>query len=189
MNLRILAVAAAVVLASPPAFAGEVADAGAKAEALAGEGKYLEALDALSAASDSIWQKSPIVFRKTLFVASDPAGYGIFDLRENSVFKAGEPLIVYAEPVGFGYGKDGGLSTINLSLDFEIRSKDGKVLGSQKEFSTASLRSRVQNREFMLKVVYTLNGVPAGDYEVVTTVNDKVSAKSGSFTLPFTIAP
>ncbi|CAN5217907.1 hypothetical protein BH10PSE7_BH10PSE7_04540 [soil metagenome] len=189
MRLRLLGLAAALALLPATAAAGEIADAGAKAEALAAQGKYLDALDTLSSASDAIWQKSPLVFRKALFVAADPAGYGMFDLRENAIFKQGEPLLVYAEPVGFGYGKDGALSTINLSLDFEIKNKDGKVLGSQKEFSNASLRSRVQNREFMLKVVYTLNGAPAGDYEVTTTVNDKVSGKSGSFTLPFTIVP
>lgn len=189
MRLSVLGLAAAIALLPSAATGGEIADAGSKAEALAAQGKYLEALDALSTASDTIWQKSPIVFRKTLFVASDPGGYGIFDLRESNVFKPGEQLLVYAEPVGFGYGKDGALSVIDLSLDFEIRGKDGKVLGSQKAFSASTLRSRVQNREFMLKVVYTLNGAPAGDYEVTTTVNDKVSGKSGSFTLPFTLAP
>lgn len=189
MKLGILGLVACLAVLPSAAWSGEIADAGTKAEALAAEGNYLGALDTLSAASDKVWQQSPLVFRNTVFVTAAPTGYGIYDLRESNIFKPGEPLLVYAEPVGFGYGKDGAMSIIDLSLDFEIKDKAGKVLGSQRAFTNTSLRSRVANREFMLKVTYNLSGAPAGEYQVTTTVNDKISGKSGAFTLPFTLAP
>ena len=99
----------------------------------------------------------------------------------------GETLVVYAEPVGFGYKQDGTISEVDLLLDFEVKSKDGRVIGGQKGFANPQLRSRVQNREFFVKVTYDFSGIPAGEYEVTTAVNDKTSGKSGSFTLPFTL--
>ena len=79
------------------------------------------------------------------------------------------------------------MNIIDLSLDFEVKSKDGRLIGGREGFATPRLRSRVQNREFFIKVVYDFSKVPAGEYEVKTTVNDKTSGKSGSFILPFSL--
>src|SRR5688500_13642770 len=97
----------AMMLAISAVEAGEIADAGQQAEELAGQGDYLDALNALSAAQDVIWQKSPLIVRKAFFVAAEPGGFGIYDLRNDSVFKKTDKLLIYAEPVGFGYGLDG----------------------------------------------------------------------------------
>jgi len=179
---------AAVLCASGGgALAGELADAGTAAEAQVGHGQYLDALAALATAQDKVWEKSPLLFRKTIFVASDPQGFGIYDLHEGSTFKRSEKIILYAEPIGYGFRKDGELNVIDLSLDFEVRAKDGRLIGGQKAFASPQLRSRVQTHEFFVKVVYRYSAVPAGDYEVKTTVNDRTSGKSRSFTLPFTL--
>ena len=169
------------------ALAGELADAGGAADAQLEHGQYLEALATLATAQDKVWQKSPLLFRKTIFVASDPQGFGIYDLHEGSRFKRNEKIILYAEPIGYGFRKDGELNVIDLSLDFEVKAKDGRLIGGEKAFATPQLRSRVQNHEFFVKIVYDFSAVPAGDYEVKTTVNDKTSGKSSSFTLPFTL--
>jgi hypothetical protein len=179
--------AAGLFALSSSALAGELADAGAAADSQIERGQYLEALATLSDAQDKVWQKSPLLFRKTLFVASDPAGFGIYDLHDGSRFKRSEEVILYAEPVGYGYRKDGDINVIDLSLDFEVKTKDGRLVGGQKGFANPQLRSRVQNREFFIKVVYDFSAVPAGDYQVKTSVFDKTSGKSGSFTLPVTL--
>jgi hypothetical protein len=181
------AFAAFLIAFSGGAIAGELADAGAMADAKVQQGQYLEALTTLSAAQDKVWEKSPLLFRKTVFVAADPAGFGIYDLHDGSTFKRSESLILYAEPIGYGYRKDGELNVIDLSLDFEVKAKDGRLIGSQKAFANPQLRSRVQNHEFFVKVVYDFSAVPAGEYEVKTTVNDKTSGKAGSFSMPFTL--
>jgi hypothetical protein len=181
------AFAAALALSATGAVAGELADLGATADTLAQQGQYLEALATLADAQDRVWQKSPLLFRKTVFVASDPAGFGIYDLHEGSTFKRSEPLILYAEPVGYGYRKDGELNVIDLSLDFEVKAKDGRPIGGQKAFANPQLRSRVQNHEFFVKVTYDFSKVPAGEYEVKTTVNDQTTGKAGSFMMPFTL--
>jgi hypothetical protein len=180
---------AAWLVAATSSFSGEITDAAAKAEALLGEEKFQESLAALDAAREAIWQKAPLTFGKTLFVVSDPGGYGVYDLRDNNEFKPGEQLVIYTEPQGYGHGRDGAIYLLNLKLDFEIKSKAGESLAKQENFSAWTLRSRVANREFMGKVTYNFTGIEPGEYEVVTTVRDQNSAKTGSFTMPFKIAP
>ena len=80
------------LVSAAPAAAGEIADAGQAAETLAVEGKFDEAFQAIETAREKLWDQSPLIFRKTLFVASDPSGFGMFDLRETNVFKRSEPL-------------------------------------------------------------------------------------------------
>jgi hypothetical protein len=181
--------AAVLVFSAAPAFCGAITDAAAKAEALLSEGKYQESLAALDAARDAVWQKAPLTFGKTLFVVSDPGGYGVYDLRDNNEFKPGEQLVIYTEPQGYGHGRDGAMYLLNLKLDFEIKTKAGESLAKQENFSAWALRSRVANREFMGKVTYNFSGIEPGEYEVITSVRDQNSAKTGSFSMPFKIVP
>ena len=171
------------------ALAGEVADAAAKAESLASEGKYDEALSALDTARDAVWNQAPLSFAKSLFVASDPAGFGIYDRRDSNEFKPGETIVIYTEPRGYGYGSDGEMKVISLKLDFEIKDKAGTSLAKQEGFAAWNLRSRVANKEFMGKITYDFSGLEPGEYEVTTTVKDQNSDKTGSFSMPFKIVP
>lgn len=180
---------AAWLMSAAPLFSGEITDAAAKAEALLGEGKFQESLAALDGAREAIWQKAPLSFGKTLFVVSDPGGYGVYDLRDNNEFKQGEQLVIYTEPQGYAHGRDGAIYLLNLKLDFEIKTKAGESIAKQENFSSWALRSRVANREFMGKVTYNFTGIEPGEYEVVTTVRDQNSAKSGTFSMPFKIVP
>ena len=176
-----------MLLTGTLAWAGEAVDAATKAEQLASDGKFSDALLAMDEAKESIWKATPLTFRKALFVASDPQGFGIYDIRDSSSFKRSDPLIIYSEPQGYGYGRDGDIYVIDLTLDFTIKSPDGKVVAEQKNFASLTLRSRVPNKEFMAKVTYDFSGLPAGDYEVTTAAKDKNSDKSGAFTLKFTL--
>jgi hypothetical protein len=183
----LLAAVAVASLFCCAAQAGEAVDAATRAEQLASEGKYDEALTAIDAAKTAIWEAAPLTFRRALFVASEPQGFGIYDIRETSTFKKSDPLIIYSEPLGFAYGKDGDIYTIDLAMDFAITDAAGKDVASQKGFGTLRLRSRVPNKEFMAKVTYDFSQLPPGDYEVTTTAHDQNSDKSGSFSLKFTI--
>jgi hypothetical protein len=166
---------------------GELADAGALAETQVAGHRYLEALTTLAEARDSVWRQAPLSFRKALFVASDPMGFGLYDAHEGDMFKRAEPIIVYAEPVGYGFRKDGDLNVIDLSVDFEVRTKDGRPVGGQKKVANPGLRSHAENREFSVNVIYDFSALPAGSYEVTTSVSDMTTGKSGSFSLPFTL--
>ncbi len=186
-NARSALTAAFMVFAPAMAQSGEAVDAAARAEALLAEKSYAAALAAAGDAQQIIWDAAPLTVQRALFVAADPGGFGIFDMREGSTFKRSEPLIIYAEPLGFGYGRDGELYVIDLGLDFIIKSADGKEVARQDNFGSLTMRSRVANKEFMAKLNYDFSGLPAGVYSVTTILKDKNSEKTGEFTLDFTL--
>lgn len=185
-RLALLIAGAGVALFGATAAAGEVADAAAKAEALAGEGKHLQALDVMSEGLDLLWGQTPLTVRKAVFVQANPGGFGVYQGRDGSVFKPGEKLMIYAEPVGYAYRKDGDAYEVDLVADVALRSPRG-TLGAQKNFATFGLKSLVKNREFYAFITYDFSGLEAGEYVAKTTLTDQVSGKKTSFDMPFTM--
>ncbi len=181
------AVAGLLLCCAVSASAGEVGDAANQAETLASDGKPVDAVVAMDEAVGRLWDRLPLTFLVTDFVTGRPGGYGNYDVRPDSRFKAGEQMLVYAELAGYGYGRDGDLFVINIAVDVKLRNGDGKVVGGQANFATLSYRSHVPNREFFATIPYKFTGLTAGTYTVVTTLRDNNSKKSGTFELPFTI--
>ncbi len=170
-----------------PASAAELAAKATEAEKLADQGKYIEAIAALDAATDVLWEQTPLTFRRALWVAGPPNGFGAYNPRETNVYGSGDQMIVYAEPVGFGWDKTGDIWQMNMAVDLAIKSKEGEVLLTKQDFQKLSIGSRVRNREFMTTLTLTLNGIPAGEYIADTTLRDQVTGKSGTMSLPFVI--
>jgi len=184
---RVICGLVAVIIATGSAAAQDVTAKASEAEALARAGKFIEAMAALDEAAYAVWEKAPLSFRRALWVAEPPGGFGLYNPREDNVFDAGAEMIAYVEPVGFGWRKSGDVWTTDLVADLVVKSKDGKVLASQSDFQQLQITSRVRNREFMARFTYTFTGIPAGEYAVETVLRDKVSGKSGTFTLPITV--
>jgi hypothetical protein len=169
------------------ALAGEIADLGREAETKANAGQHLEAVETLRRAIGLLTAKGPLGVRRVQFIVEPPKGFGIYQPRPSDVFRQGEPLIVYAEPVGMGWVKEGETNRALVLTDFEIRTPDGKVLGGQKEFGRFQFISREQNQEIMTHLTITLSGAPVGRYIFVATYRDQVNGKSVNFELPFEI--
>jgi hypothetical protein len=171
-----------------PAHAQAIADKAREAEGLLARGRIIEAIEALDEAANALWEKAPLSFRRSVWVQQPGSGFGAFRQRANNVFPAGEPLYLYAEPIGFGWKRqqDDTWQT-DLIADLTIRDANGKQLAEQKDFQRLNITSRVRNREFMVNFTYTLSGIPKGNYLLETTLRDQVTGKSGSTTLPFVI--
>jgi hypothetical protein len=148
----------------------------------------LDEIDRLQAALIAAWEKTPLTVRHAMFVAEKPQGFGMYQQRASNVFKSGEPLITYAEPVGYGW-KDvgGGKFEFGFAVDFAIKSPDGTVLTTKQDFANMVLQRRTRNLEFMVALTLTLTDAPAGDYIVEYKLRDVAGTKSTSFELPFTI--
>jgi hypothetical protein len=131
--------AAAFLLAGAAAKAGDIADAAGSAEQLLEEGKYDEAMKALDTVQDMIWRESPLSIRKAVFVASEPQGFGIYEERPSNEFASGETLIIYAEPFGFGYGRDNELSSSTSASISSSRAT--AVCWQQENFGALTLRA------------------------------------------------
>jgi hypothetical protein len=184
---RILRGLILAVAMSGSAAAQDVAGKASEAEALARDNKFIEAMAALDEAANALWEKAPLSFRRALWVAEPPGGFGLFNPREDNVFDSGAEMIAYVEPVGFGWRKSGDVWVTDLVADLIVKSKDGEELASQADFQQLQITSRVRNREFMARFTYTFTGIPAGEYIVETVLRDKVSGKDGTFSLPITV--
>jgi hypothetical protein len=185
--LSLVAAGLPILTALVPATAGEITDSAREAEAAADAGKPVEALAAIEKAFNALWDKAPLGFSEALFVADRPKGFGIYDMRPTSVFKQGEDMLVYAEPFGYGYGRDGDAFVIAFDADFELRTAGGQILHARKDFARLEMDSRRRNKEFQVFITYNFQGLKPGDYVLATTLRDRNSPKTGSFELPFTI--
>ncbi|MGJ3262437.1 MAG: hypothetical protein ACFE0R_04300 [Salinarimonas sp.] len=149
----------------------------------------LDDLAKAEAALVAVWQEVPLSFRTTTFVTGSPVGFGVYEARETSVFAPGEPLVVYAEPVGYLWGEAGdGRYTFGFDVDLLIKRPDGSIVGGRESFQRLELTSRARNREFMLTLTLTLDGIAPGDYLLEYRTRDIASDKAGTISLPFTIA-
>jgi hypothetical protein len=115
------------------------------------------------------------------------SGFGNYNPRETNVFNSGEAMLVYAEPIGFGWIKSGEIWHAELAADVVIRSKDGAEIYRQNDFTRLPVASRAQIHEFFINLTYTLSGIPAGEYLVDTVLRDTNGAKQGTCTLLFVV--
>src|SRR5580704_1854003 len=135
------------------------------------------------------WEKTPLTVRRALFVSDHPHGFGLYQERASNVFKPGEALVTYAEPVGYGAKDAGnGLLEFGFAVDFLIKSPDGQILTGQQDFARLAQQSHVRNLEFMLLLTLNVTGAPSGDYVVEYKLRDISGDKTTSFELPFKIA-
>lgn len=137
----------------------------------------------------AVWDQMPLNFRTATFVSGEAEGYGLFTERETAVFAPNEPIVVYAEPMGYGWQvNDDGTYSFGLVVDIVLRDGAGAVVGSQENFQRYTVTSRAQNREFFITLTLNLTGAPAGDYSVEYIVHDIASDEQATIALPFSIA-
>jgi len=157
--------------------------------ASAAQAQTVAEIDKRDGAVFEAWQKTPLAVRHVTFVDGHPDGFGEYQARADSVFKPGEKLVAYAEPIGYGWKDDGGgFYSFGFHVDFKIWDAAGKLIGEQKNFADLAQKSHARNREFMLVLTLSLSGAPAGDYVLEYTLRDITGDRSTSFKLPFNIA-
>lgn len=180
--LQSIAVAAGLGLATS-VWAGPIADKAAEIEAMIGASDFAATSPAVDALYGLVWDQTPeILFRNVVLVAEPAAGVGIYNPRADEKYKLGEPIIIYAEPYGYGYGSAGeGLNSMGFTVDLKVITEGGEVLGEIPNLTEVALESRYKNREFLTNLTYNLDGITAGRYVLQTTLRDKNSDKSGTF--------
>jgi hypothetical protein len=144
----------------------------------------------------SAWNNTAFSSQFDVFIAEGTlSGYGVY--REHvptNVFRPGETMVLYAEPVGFGHQpiidasstQDGGNSTtsrtlylINMIVDIIIYDSSGTELETLENLPGASLISHRQITEFPLEVTLSQEApFPVGDYIITYVVHDQVTGQS-----------
>jgi len=180
----------AAFLAGPslalPASAGEIADKAALAETLIGRGYDAAALAAFDKAADAFWAASPLQLRVVAF-ADSVEGFGGYVARPDPSFRKGESLRLYLEPVGFAYTPGGGGVRGAISVDVEIRTPGGLILGSAENFVALEWTGKTEMHEVHATLATPLPDLKPGAYLLVLTLRDQGSPKTEEVTLPFSV--
>ena len=135
------------------------------------------------------WTKVPFSQQNVTFVTEPSTGYGVYKKRDSNVFKPGEPLLSYAEPIGYGWKQlADNRYELHLVADLAIIDASGEVVWSKKGFLDSTLQSYKQNMEFKLDMTLNVDGAPAGKYKLRYTLYDMTSGKTSSFDQDFEIA-
>jgi hypothetical protein len=152
------------------------------------QAQTLDEIDKREAAVLEAWNATPLTVRRAIFVDGHPEGFGQYVERANNVFRAGEKLVTYAEPVGYGW-KDigGGLYQFGFKVDFLVKTANGKVIGGQEDFADIALKSHARNREFDVLLNLNLSDIEPGDYVIEYKLRDIASSKIVSISQPFKI--
>ena len=145
-------------------------------------------IDALREAVAKAWLKSPLTWRRALFVRAPSPMFGAFEPRDGNVFKPGEKLITYVEPIGYVWKPTGDAYEFGVSVDFIIKGADGKILAGQEKFGEFLNTSHEKPQEFMLNLTLSLDGAAPGDYVLRYTLHDLGGAKTATIEQPFVIA-
>lgn len=166
-----------------PALAGPIADKAAEIEAMIAADDMTAAAAAADALYGQIWDATTSIgFRNVVLVSEPAGGYGIYNPRADEKYKLGEPIVIYAEPFGFGYGTPNeGLNSMAFIVDLKVITEGGEVLGEIPNLTEIALESRYKNREFQANLTYNLDGIGVGRYVLQTTLRDKNSDKTGTF--------
>jgi hypothetical protein len=182
-----LSAAAVVVFLSMAAQSGTAWDTRSKPSANAGFATDLVKIAVLQDAVANAWQNMPLTERKIAFVTADPTSYGSYDERTSNVFKLGEKIITYVEPIGFTWANNSdGTFSYGLSADMLVKRSDGKILGGQEKVVDLVKISHVRNQELMLVLSLSLNDADPGDYVIEYTLRDAQSNKTSKFSQNFT---
>lgn len=181
---------AACLAVATPVTAGPIAEKAAEIETLVAANNTDAALLAARSILAQVWDGSAgIGFTAALLVAEPSSGYGVYNARKDEKYKIGDPVILYVEPYGFGYGVPGeGLFAVGFFVDLKVMSETGEVLADLPSLTEMNLVSRNAPREFQDSITYNLGGIKAGRYVLQTTLRDKNSGKFGVFenTIEFT---
>ncbi|MDZ4311123.1 MAG: hypothetical protein U1A24_11275 [Cypionkella sp.] len=166
-----------------PLSAGPIVDMATEIEAQIADNDSTAALDSAGALLGTVWDNgSDIIIRDAALVDAPVTMLGIYNPRQDDKYQIGAPILIYAEPVGYGFGSGGeGLHSFGFIVDLKVMTEAGEMLGELPSVAMLDVTSRSQNREFPANLTYTLTGLAPGRYILETTLRDKNSQKAGTF--------
>jgi len=148
----------------------------------------LERLERHKAAELELWRSMETMsLRQGLLVSEEPSSYGAYTPREDNRFRRGDPIIIYAEPVGHTIREENGLYRISLTADYALLDGTGTLLAGQRDIGNWEMESRRPVMEFMIFFTYDFSDFPTGAYTLETVVNDAFSDRSLKIDTPIVI--
>jgi hypothetical protein len=124
------------------------------------------------------WNSSGFHSQFDSFVNS-AEGYGIYQEHKSNIFKPGEDIILYVEPVGFSHINNTRLYLINLTASIILSDTQGNILFGRENIPILNIVSHTQNTEMFGRLrVGQSSPFPPGGYVITYILNDVPSGKS-----------
>jgi hypothetical protein len=133
----------------------------------------------------SIWDQ--IDFQSsfdTFIIPESNQGFGIYEAHTSNIFRPGETLELYIQPVGYTHepitdGQGNTLYFMNMTADIIISDLQGNQVATVPNLPPFELASHERNTEFLIVVTLTQDGpFPEGDYKIKYIVTDEPSKES-----------
>ncbi len=146
-------------------------------------------LGALRRAVAAAWRRLPFTAVEVHLVAAPPTGFGEYIPRVDNVYRPGEPLILYLEPVGYTvrYDPERQLYRYSLAADFNLVDAWGRVVSGRRDFGRFQAQCRHFPDRLPLTFTYSLAGLPPGEYRVETVLRDLLGKKTHTVLTPILI--
>lgn len=142
---------------------------------------------AAAEAYEAAWSAAPLHL-SVVTLATEAGGYGSYVARENNIFAPGEPILIHAEPVGYGWAENAtGGYDFGFDIDLVVYDGTGEAVLEKADFMKLGKSSFARMKEFSLDLTLNLDGAPAGDYVVEYTLRDIASDKTTAITMPIVI--
>jgi hypothetical protein len=128
------------------------------------------------------WKNSGFHSQFDSFVNSTE-GYGIYQEHNSNIFKPGEDIILYVEPVGFSHVpvsvNNTSLYLINLTASIILSDTQGNILFGRENVPIFDIASHTQNTEMFARLrVGQSSPFPSGEYVITYILTDVPSGKS-----------
>ena len=133
------------------------------------------------------WEGAPLAVRRAMLVSQPATSYGLPDERATNAFAADEPVLIYLEPVGYGWREAGGLNEFGVRVAVRALTPAGDQLFAKEDFLILSTTSRDRPTEFFANVTLNMSGFPRGRVDLELTLSDLASDESATVTLPLVL--
>lgn len=111
--------------------------------------------------------------RNFVLITQQASGWRRYAARKAPVFKAGEPIQFYAEPVALGWsGASGRGFKFELHIDAEIRTLDGRTVWGQRDFGRLARDSEAADPNTYITGAVAVQGLTPGVYVLAIRLRD-----------------
>lgn len=144
----------------------------------------------------SAWNSTRFNSTYSTYIEENSAlGYGVYQEHAGgNTFRPGETMVLYVEPIGFGYKPiteklDNTLYLVNITADYIISDAQGRELQRITDLPVGNITSHRQNTELFLELTLTQSTpFPEGDYVITYVLHDKVSGGTFDITKDVVVA-
>lgn len=130
----------------------------------------------------------PLTVDAVTLVTDRPNGFGEYTVRPHNVYRPGESVYVYLEPVNFHTREVDDRSELHLTVDAQLVDAAGDVVASFPNVVVWNRLTARPLRDVYLAVPLLIGQAAPGDYVWRLTVRDAVSGQAATVEVPIVVA-